>query len=203
MAGSPGVRRAEALDRILAPGILAGMVAAVAMGLLAVTAAVTWRHLAASTPLSEIAVLADPRFAGPATDQPVPKEPLVFAGAIQLLIGGLLGAAFGLLARATRLAGLLDRGARGAAAVLVAGLLYGLVVMALMATVVLPLAGRLSGAGAPISDLPARVGWATFAAEHLLFGLVLGLWVLVRPWDVARVPERTPERAPAQREVAD
>ncbi len=115
MAGSPGVRRAEALDRILAPGILAGMVAAVAMGLLAVTAAVTWRHLAASTPLSEIAVLADPRFAGPATDQPVPKEPLVFAGAIQLLIGGLLGAAFGLLARATRLAGLLDRGARGAA----------------------------------------------------------------------------------------
>jgi hypothetical protein len=193
------VQRAETLDRILAPGILAGMVAAVAMGLLAVTAAVTWRHLAASTPLTEIAVLADPRLAGPATDQPVAKEPLIFAGAVHLLVGGLLGAAFGLLARATRLAGLLARGPRGAAAVLVAGLLYGLAVMAFMAAVVLPLAGRLSGAGEPISDLPARVGWATFTAEHLLFGLVLGLWVLVRPSDVARAPER----APAQREVAD
>jgi hypothetical protein len=37
-----------------------------------------------------------------------------------------------------------------------------------------------------ISGLPDRLGWPTFAAAHAVFGLVLGLWVLLRPWDVAR-----------------
>jgi hypothetical protein len=190
MASSPGVRRAETLDRILAPGILAGMVAALLMGLLAVIAAVAWRHLPASTPLTEIAVLADPRLAGAVTDQPVAKEPLVFAGAVHLLVGGLLGGAFAVIARVARLAGLARGGGAQAAAVPLAGVLYGLVVMALMSLVVLPAVGSLSGAGAPISDLASRVGWATFAAEHALFGLALGLWVLVRPWDVTRAPGR-------------
>jgi hypothetical protein len=29
------------------------------------------------------------------------------------------------------------------------------------------------------------VGWPTFTIEHALFGLVLGLWPLVRPRNVA------------------
>jgi hypothetical protein len=108
----------------------------------------------------------------------------VFAGAIHLMVGGLFGAVFGLGVRAARL--------RGRA--VGAGILYGLVVMALMSVVVLPVAGRLSGAGEPISNLAGRVGWATFAAVHALFGLVLGLWVLVRPWDVARAPDRAQDQ---------
>ncbi len=178
MADVRSVPRGEAIDRALVPGVLAGIVAAVVMALFATIAAVTWRHLLFSTPLREIAVLANPELAAPSAQQlDVAREPLVFAGAIHLAVGALFGAVFGLAARAARL--------RGRAAV-VAGVLYGLVVMALMSTVVLPAAGRLSGAGEPISNLAGRVGWATFAAAHVLFGLILGLWVLVRPGDVAR-----------------
>jgi hypothetical protein len=182
MAEVRSVSRGEAIDRAVVPGVLAGFVAAAVMGLFAAIAAVAWRHLAVSAPLREIAVLATPDLvAGQAGE--VPREPLVFAGAIHLGVGGFFGAVFGIVARGARL--------RGHVAVL-AGALYGLMVMALMSLVVLPVLGGLSGAGAPISDLPGRVGWATFAAAHVLFGLVLGLWVLVRPWDVD--PSLTPPR---------
>ena len=185
MADGRSVPRGEAIDRALVPGVLAGIVAAALMGLFAIIAAATYRHLPFSTPLREIAVLADPGLApaqaagGQHPD--VARGPLVFAGAIHLMVGALFGAVFGLGARAARL--------RGSATVAV-GILYGFVVMALMSVVVLPVAGRLSGAGEPISNLASRVGWTTFAAAHALFGLVLGLWVLVRPWDVARAPDR-------------
>jgi hypothetical protein len=131
-------------------------------------AAAGWRHLPFTMPLREVAALANPALAasgGPRIE--VGRDLLVFAGAIHLAVGGFFGALFGLLARAGRL--------RGRAAV-GGGLLYGLGVMAMMTVVVLP--------AEPISDLPARTGWATFTAAHLLFGLVLGLWVLVRPTDV-------------------
>jgi hypothetical protein len=181
MADGRSVPRGEAIDRALVPGVLAGIAAAVVMGLFATVAAATYRHLQLSAPLREIAVLASPELAAnsPAQQLHLAREPLIFAGAIHLAVGALFGAVFGLAARAARL--------RGAAAV-AAGALYGLVVMALMSLVVLPAAGGLSGAGEPISNLAGRVGWATFAAAHLLFGLALGLWVLVRPWDVARDP---------------
>jgi hypothetical protein len=187
MVDGRSVPRGEAIDRALVPGVLAGIVAAALMGLFAIIAAATYRHLPFSTPLREIAVLADPGLAPPPAQAAggqhpdVAQGPLVFAGAIHLMVGALFGAVFGLGARAARL--------RGSAAV-AAGILYGFVVMALMSVVVLPVAGRLSGAGEPISNLAGRVGWATFAAAHALFGLVLGLWVLVRPWDVARAPDR-------------
>jgi hypothetical protein len=174
MAESQSVRRAEALDRALAPGVLAGMAAAVAMGLFAMIAAAGWRHQSFSTPLREMAVFADPNLAGGQPPDPSP-EPLIFAGAFHLMLGGLFGAAFGLLARAVRL--------RGGAAV-AAGIVYGLAVMVLMSTLVLPAVARLSGAGEPISDLAGRQGWVTFAAGHAVFGLCLGLWVLLRPADV-------------------
>jgi hypothetical protein len=168
--------RGEAIDRAVVPGVLAGLVAAAVMGLFAMIAAAGWRHLPFTMPLREVAALANPALAasgGPRIE--VGRDLLVFAGAIHLAVGGFFGALFGLLARAGRLR---DRAAVGG------GLLYGLGVMAMMTVVVLPAVARLSGAGEPISDLPARTGWATFTAAHLLFGLVLGLWVLVRPMDV-------------------
>jgi hypothetical protein len=175
MADVRSVSRGEAIDRAVVPGVLAGIVAAAVMGLFAAIAAATWRHLTVTAPLREIAALVTPdAVAKQAAD--VVREPLIFAGAIHLGVGGFFGAVFGVVARAAR--------PRGRVAVL-AGALYGLGVMALMSLVVLPVVAGLSGAGAPISGLPGRVGWATFAAAHVLFGLVLGLWVLVRPSDVA------------------
>ena len=100
--------------------------------------------------------------------------------AVHLAIGAGFGAVFALLKRAL--------GLRGAVAV-AAGALYGLAVMALMGLVLVPgLAGETAG-GPLIADVPELLGWPVFAAEHLLYGLVLGAWAA---WD----------RAPRDREPA-
>jgi hypothetical protein len=87
--------------------------------------------------------------------------------AVHLGIGAGFGAVFALLARALRL--------RGPVA-LAAGAVYGLAVMALMGLAVLPAAAGETAGGELIADAPRLIGWPVFAVEHLLYGLVLGLW---------------------------
>jgi hypothetical protein len=87
--------------------------------------------------------------------------------AVHLGIGAGFGALFALVARAL--------GFRGPVA-LAAGALYGLAVMALMGLVVLPAAAGQTAGGQLIADAPELLGWPVFAVEHLLYGLVLGLW---------------------------
>lgn len=38
----------------------------------------------------------------------------------------------------------------------------------------LPIAAKMTGAGSSISEMATMVGWATFAIEHVMFGLALG-----------------------------
>jgi len=54
------------------------------------------------------------------------------------------------------------------------GAIYGLAVLVVSAFIGLPLAAEVTGTGSTISDMASMVGWATFAVEHLLFGVVLG-----------------------------
>jgi hypothetical protein len=49
-----------------------------------------------------------------------------------------------------------------------------------MGLVLLPLAADLLASGPQIADAASIVGWPTFAAWHLLYGLGLGTWVLLR-----------------------
>ncbi len=42
----------------------------------------------------------------------------------------------------------------------------------------LPVMASLFGSGDPIRNIPSMVGWATFTAEHALFGLVVGVMAL-------------------------
>jgi len=62
-----------------------------------------------------------------------------------------------------------------------AGVLYGLGVAALMGLVLLPLGAELLGGGRQIAEAASIVGWPTFAAWHLLYGLGLGTWRLLWP----------------------
>ena len=87
--------------------------------------------------------------------------------AVHLGIGAGFGAVFALLARALRLRGVVA---------LAAGAVYGLAVMALMGLAVLPAAAGETAGGRLIADAPRLIGWPVFAVEHLLYGLVLGLW---------------------------
>lgn len=64
---------------------------------------------------------------------------------------------------------------------ILAGVVFGLLVMVGNALVVLPVVANLFGGGEAISDMPTMVGWGTFTVEHVLFGLVLGAIVAARP----------------------
>ncbi|MFL5879423.1 MAG: hypothetical protein ACJ782_04885, partial [Actinomycetota bacterium] len=70
------------------------------------------------------------------------------------------------------------RGARPVALVL-AGAAWGLAVAVVMVPV-LRLVGERVGGGALIAEVPAQLGWPTYLAMHLVYGLALGAVVALR-----------------------
>jgi hypothetical protein len=190
--GSAGVgfgpREASSIDRLLMPGILAGLVAAAAMGIFLMTAAATYQHRGFYTPMYHIASL----LGDTTVESSVPAsvngeifmlvpEPLITGVAIHLVVGGVFGGLFALVAR-TELA---------QRAILVAGVLYGLAVMVVMGLLVVPLADAALSGDPRVASFPSVAGWLTFAVAHVIYGLVLALWVVVRPQDVGAAPARS------------
>lgn len=102
--------------------------------------------------------------------------PAILGLMVHMMVAVLFGLVFASIARTFRVQG-------GVAPVV--GVVYGLVVFAVMTWVVLPAVADVFGGGKPISDMPEMVGYGSFAIEHALFGLVLGVWPLTRPQDVA------------------
>lgn len=94
--------------------------------------------------------------------------PLLLGALIHMMWGAMYGIVFAFLARQFGLAGPMG---------FVFGIVFGLLVMAFMMLVVLPLVG----AGA----MPKTVGFS-FGIEHAVFGMVLGLWPLLRPAESRR-----------------
>lgn len=92
---------------------------------------------------------------------------------VHMLWSAFFGMLFALLVSGLRLRGMMA---------LVGGLIYGLVALVLMSFVVLPIVGA--------GGMPTTIGWPSFLIEHLIFGMVLGLWPLARPADVPRVTAR-------------
>lgn len=175
-------RRADALERIAQKGIFAGFGASTLMGLAAMVASATYQGRGFFTPAYHVAFVIDPNTFGTALARAgsgerffFSREAFVFGLAAHVIVGGILGALFSLLALKLRLAG---------TRALVGGLAYGLVVMAVMSALVLPIAASMSGAGEPISRMGSEIGWPTFAVLHALFGLALGAWIYVRPQDL-------------------
>lgn len=132
---------------------------------------VTYRHHGFFTPLFHISAL----FGSP--DAMMRSVAEAMAGnrfwfstgpaALGLLIHMITGAMFGI--GFTVLARRIPR-----AALIPAGTVYGLAVFVVSAFVGLPVAAKVTGSRSTISDMASMVGWATFAVEHMMFGLVLG-----------------------------
>src|SRR5436190_11238519 len=151
---------------------MAGMVAGVPMGLFMMLASGTWGNAGVYTPWYRIAAVLDP---GPlevsrqeaATGSPfwLDTQSAVPGFCVHLALAGFFGTLFVLLARGGWVA--------RPAGLVIAGGAWGLLVAAVMVPV-LQLAARSLGVGTAIADLPGEVGWPTYLAMHLVYGLSLG-----------------------------
>jgi hypothetical protein len=169
----------SAVERTIELGMMAGMAAAVPMGIFALIASGTWQHAGVYTPVYRIAAMLDPAPLEVSLEEAAAGSSFFFdpqsffsGGAVHLALGGFFGVFFALLRYRLRWRGRLA---------LAAGVAYGLAVMALMALVVLPLAAAAVGAGSEIADTASITGWPTFIVAHLLYGLGLGIWAALRP----------------------
>jgi hypothetical protein len=175
-------RRAEVLERTLEKGVFVGVLASIAMGVCAMVASATYQARGFFTPAYHVAFTIDPNTMDMSLQHAatgdrffMSQEAFVFGLAAHVMVAGFFGAIFALLALKFR-----PRGPQA----LAFGAVYGLAVMVVMSTLVLPVAGSAFGAGHPISRMGSEVGWATFAALHAVYGLALGTWLYVRPQDV-------------------
>ncbi|MCV6986937.1 hypothetical protein H7H78_16410 [Mycobacterium shinjukuense] len=95
--------------------------------------------------------------------------PAVVGALIHMMVGAIYGAVFGVLIRLVRAHGLI---------VPIAGLVWGAIVFAVSAWIGLPIAAAVLGAGNPIRNMAALVGYPTFIIEHLIFGATLGVLLM-------------------------
>lgn len=156
-------------------GGVAGMIAGAGMAMFAMVASVTYQHHGFFTPLFHISAL----FGSPDAMMRSAMEamagnkfwfsagPAALGLLIHMMTGAMFGIGFAFLAR--RLPRTL---------IVPAGAIYGLAVFVVSAFVGLPVAAKITGSGTTISDMASMVGYATFAIEHMMFGLVLGALAL-------------------------
>jgi hypothetical protein len=151
---------------------MAGMVAALVMGLFAMVVAAI-RGLGLYTPLYLVTAVVEPGPLQVSTNEAAQGWRFYFevgpaaAGlAVHLAIGGGFGVVFALIVRALRLRGLVG---------VAAGVVYGLVVLVFMSQVVLPWASGETAGGELIANAPELLGWPVFTVEHVLYGLTLGI----------------------------
>jgi len=151
------------------------MIAGAAMAMFAMVASVTYQHHGFFTPLFHISAL----FGSPDAMMRSAMEamagnkfwfsagPAALGLLIHMMTGAMFGIGFAFLAR--RLPQTM---------VVPAGAMYGLAVFVVSAFVGLTVAAKITGSGTTISDMASMVGYATFAVEHVMFGLVLGVLAL-------------------------
>jgi hypothetical protein len=180
-----------AVQRAMEAGIMAGLVAAVPMGIFALIASQATQNDGFFTPVYRVASIIDPAPLAASIQEAAlgskfyfDQQPFFSAGAAHLGVGCFFGAVFALVARRLRLHG---------RAALAGGVLYGLAVMAFMAFAGLPAIAAVLGGGEVIRDLPGGLGWPTFVLAHAVYGLALGIWILWRPGDLALAPTQLPD----------
>jgi hypothetical protein len=157
--------------------LVAGVVGAIAMAMVAMTAAATYQGTGFFTPLyhigSAFAWGESAQAMSESMDQAMGGDlyyytagPAALGVGIHLVTGAAWGLLFGLLVRGMRV---------NRSAVVPVGIVFGIVAMLIMSFAVLPAVAETFDSGAAIRDMPSMVGWGTFSAEHWVFGLVLGL----------------------------
>jgi hypothetical protein len=183
--------------QLVGAGLIAGVIAAIVMVMYAMIAGATYKNSGFFTPTYHIAsVFIDPKTMETSMKEAMEGNLFYFEAGpaslgliIHMVVAAFWGLVFAAVVRSTRLTGF------GA---ILGGVVYGFAVLAFMSFVALPFVADLFGAGKPISEMPEMAGWETFAVEHALYGLVLGLWPVVKPETVAGAPTRAFGREPVR-----
>lgn len=171
-------------------GVLWGIIAAAVMAMYAMVAGLTYLNSGFFTPLYHIASsVIEPTAMMTSMQNAMEGQsnfhftfgPAAVGMMIHFATGAIYGVVFALLARVLRLSG-------GTA--VIAGMVYGAVVLLFSSFVGLPVAAALFDGGDPIADMPKMVGWTTFTIEHVMYGAILGVgWMLAKRAAVAQRAE--------------
>lgn len=162
-------------------GAVWGIIAAAVMAMYAMVAGLTYLNSGFFTPLYHIASsVIEPTAMMTSMQSAMEGQsnfhfafgPAAVGMMIHFATGAIYGVAFALLARALRLSG-------GIA--VIAGMVYGVIVLLFSSFVGLPVAAAVFDGGDPIADMPKMVGWTTFSIEHVMYGAILGVgWILAK-----------------------
>lgn len=172
MSTTSGTTSAKtALSRTIAMGALAGLIGSLAMAMFAMIAASTYQGTGFFTPLYHIAsVFIDPSTMMTSMQQAMGGGsfsfsfgPALVGVVVHMMVGVMYGIVFAFMVKAIKVSGPM---------LLLAGVIYGAIVFVVSAWVGLPIAASIFSSGDQIADMATMVGYGTFAAEHLLFGLV-------------------------------
>lgn len=169
---------------VVVGGLVAGAIAGMAMAMWTMVAGATFRSTGFFTPMYLIASPFSGTEAAAGSLQAARAGELFFwstgpgllGAAIHMANSMMFGVLFGVGARLLRLRRL---------AGLVTGMAFGVAVMFVMDWLVQPTVAFLFGGGRFVTDVGGILGWGTWTVAHLLFGGMLGLWVALRPDDVA------------------
>lgn len=154
------------INRTIVTGIIAGMVAGAVMAMYAMLASATFLHQGFFTPLYGIA---SPIVGSSAMATSMQQGfylsvgPALIGLIVHMMWSAMFGIAFLLIARLAHI-----HGAQG----ILAGLLFGVVVQLFMSLFVLRIVG--------LGTMPGMIGIPSFTVEHLLYGMMLGIWVARR-----------------------
>jgi uncharacterized membrane protein YagU involved in acid resistance len=158
------------LIKILIIGAIAGMIGGAVMAMYTMIATATYLHMGFFTPMY---VIASPLIGRQVLMTSLHQGlfyfalgPALLGLVVHMMWAALYGMIFGLIAYGTHLKGVVA---------VISGLIYGVLVMLFMSFIMVPIVG------AP--NILNLLGWSTWTIGHLLFGLVLGLWPVLRPRD--------------------
>jgi uncharacterized membrane protein YagU involved in acid resistance len=174
--------------RVIVRATVAGVIASIAMGMFAMVAAATYQDTGFFTPLYHITslvmspstMMGSMMAAQQGTTFTFAAGPAFVGLMIHMMTGAMFGAIFGVvLTRLPELA-TLPR--------LFAGAAFGVAAFAASTFILLPLASLFANDTDAIDTMAKIVGYPTFLAEHVVFGLVLGLLSV----SCAALPARKP-----------
>ncbi len=153
-------------------GAIAGIIAGVVMAMYAMMASVTFLHQGFFTPLYGIAA---PIVGKQAMETSMGQSfyftlgPAMIGLVIHMMVSAVFGIIYGFAARALHIAGFVS---------VAAGMMYGVVILLVMSFVVLPIIGS--------GSMPSTIGWPSFTVEHLMYGVAIGLWPLIKAQEFAK-----------------